>query len=138
MDSSLLGLDSLPERFMGKQSVVCHLPGPHPEKWTAVSLCLLACRQDDVTPRIGPRKREPLHVSRASVPRRDPHESPLLTISYPCQNVICHLREALCSPSLSGPKTSTPSTFRGRLMSARRPHSRFLPRTITISRQFLL
>jgi hypothetical protein len=130
MDSSLLGLDSLPERFMGKQSVVCHLPGPHLEKWTAVSPCLLApsC----------PRKRGPLHVSRASVPRRDPHESPLLTISYPCQNVICHLREALCSPSLSGPKNSTPSTFRGRLMSARRPHSRFLPRTITISRQFLL
>jgi hypothetical protein len=51
----------------------------------------------------------------------------------PCL-IGCLLRGAVCSPNLRSPKTRTPSTFRGRLMSARRPHSRPLPQAIVVCR----
>jgi hypothetical protein len=47
-------------------------------------------------------------------------------------------RGAVCSPNLWGPKTRTPSTFRGRLTSARKPHSRPLPQAIAITARFHL
>jgi hypothetical protein len=54
----------------------------------------------------------------------------------PCL-IGCLLRGAVCSPNLRSPKTRTPSTFRGRLMSARRPHSRPLPQAIVICRSLI-
>jgi hypothetical protein len=53
-------LGSLPERFMGKQIVVCYLPVPSLGAKTAVSPVLLPEGKKDLTPRIGPRNGEPL------------------------------------------------------------------------------
>jgi hypothetical protein len=89
-----VGLGSLPERFMGKQIVVCHLPVPLLGAKTAVSPVLfLSEDKKDVTPRIGPRNGHPCSVSRASVPRRGPSRHPL----------ICHYQNQFTSrPSTMG------------------------------------
>jgi hypothetical protein len=123
-------LGSLPERFMGKQIVVCYLPVPRLGAKTAVSPVLLPEGKKDLTPRIGPRNGEPCSVLRASVPRSGPSRHPLITISCTNPQHVRQHRGAVCSPNLCGPKTGSPSTFRGRLMWARRPHSRPLPQAI--------
>jgi hypothetical protein len=59
----------------------------------------LARRHEDLTPRLGP---------------PNPHVFPLVNPSQNLkQSMICQLRGAVCSPSLSGPKTSPLSTLRG-------------------------
>jgi hypothetical protein len=50
----------------------------------------------------------------ARSPEGDPHVFPLVNPSQnPKQSMICQLRGAVCSPSLSGPKTVPLSTLRG-------------------------
>ncbi|KAJ3616876.1 hypothetical protein MTP99_009150 [Tenebrio molitor] len=89
-----MGLSSLPERFMGKEIVVCHLPVPRLGAKTAVSPALfLPEGKKDLTPRIGPRNGDPCSVPRASVPRRGPSRHPLNNhFRNPCT----------VSPSISG------------------------------------
>ncbi|KAH0819250.1 hypothetical protein GEV33_003541 [Tenebrio molitor] len=126
-----VGLGSLPERFMGKQIVVCHLPVPRLEAKTAVSPVLfLPEGKKDLTPRIGPREGDPCSAFRASVPRRGPSRHPLINHFKNQSQHVRQLRGAICSPNLGGPKTGSPPTFRGRLILVRRPHSRSLPQAI--------
>ncbi|KAH0808394.1 hypothetical protein GEV33_014397 [Tenebrio molitor] len=103
-----VGLGSLPERFMGKQIVVCHLPVPH----------------------LGARKM--LH--RASVPETG---TLAVFPAHPSPEGDPHVIRSL-APNLWGPKTRAPPTFGGRHMLTRRPHSRLLPQAIVYSRQFHL
>jgi hypothetical protein len=126
-----VGLGSLPERFMGKQIVVCRLPVPH-----------LGARPQSSPSSSCPKARKMLH--RASVPETgtlavshahrspegDPHVIRSNAIIKTNSHQVRQLRGAVCSPNLWGPKTRAPSTFQGRLMLARRPHSRPLPQAI--------
>ncbi|KAJ3638819.1 hypothetical protein MTP99_002152 [Tenebrio molitor] len=122
---------------MGKQIVVCHLPVPRLGAKTAVSPVLfLPEGKKDLTPRIGPRNGDPCSVSRASVPRRGPSRHPLITSPKTILSKSVNFGE-LSAPLISRARRPAPRLLSG-LMSARRPHSRFLPQAIVNSRQFLL
>jgi hypothetical protein len=125
---------------MGKQIVVCHLPVP-----------LLGARPQSPPFSSCPKARKMLH--RASVPgprgtltvchahrspEGDPHVIHSCASSKSISQKVRQLRGAVCSPNLWGPKTRTPSTFRGRLTPARRSRSRPLPQAIAITTSYPL
>jgi hypothetical protein len=97
-----VGLGSLPERFMGKQIVVCHLPVP-----------LLGARPQSPPFSSCPKPRKMLH--RASVPcawgtltvchahrspEGDPHVIHSCASSKSISQKVRQLRGAVCSPNL--------------------------------------
>ncbi|KAJ3636464.1 hypothetical protein MTP99_000011 [Tenebrio molitor] len=71
-------------------------------------------------------------VTRIGPPKGTLTSSARVPLASPVQ-IIRQLRGAVCSLNLWGPKTRTPSTFRGRLTPARRPRSRPLPQAIAIT-----
>jgi hypothetical protein len=92
-------------------------PGPLMGRRAQSPPCPPACRQDDLIPRIGPPRGTlmvfPAHRSLEG----DPH----VVHSFDLINLlVCQI----VNFGLYGPKTGSPSTLRGRLTSARMPHSR--------------
>jgi hypothetical protein len=78
-------------------------------------------------------RRGPLRcITHLGPPKGTLSSSTLKRSQNPC-SISRQLRGAVCSPNLRGPKTRTPSTFRGRHMSARKPHSRPLPQAIVMN-----
>jgi hypothetical protein len=71
-------------------------------------------------------------LTRIGPPKGTLTSSARVPLASPVQ-IVRQLRGAVCSPNLWGPKTRTPSTFRGRLTPARRPRSRPLPQAIAIT-----
>jgi hypothetical protein len=95
---------------------------------------LLARRQERCyTAHRSPVPGGPLRCHAHRSPEGDPHVIHSYASSKSISQIVRQLRGAVCSPSLRSPKTRTPSTFRGRLMSALRPHSRPLPQAIAIT-----
>jgi hypothetical protein len=123
-------LGSLPERFMGAKTAVSPILSSCP-KARKVLHCASVPEKGPLQcfPRIGPREGTlavfPAHQSPSCHPLID-------HLKIQDHSIVHQLRGAVCSPNLSGPKTSSPSTLRGRLTSARRPHSRLLPQAIII------